>query len=745
MHAASLPACAIAILVLTLPLTGNAAAEERASVSFRNDVMALLSKHGCNQGACHGNQNGKNGFKLSLRGQDPEFDLDVLSRGMLARRADPFAPERSLLLVKATAEMPHEGGRRFEVGSKSYDVLYRWIAAGCAADPAETPKLEALTVTPAEQVLIEPADRMKIGVQARFSDGSVRDVTSLAVYEPSNLLVSITPEGEVGRLGMGETAINVRYLHRQATVRVAFVPARPEFVWSESPPANFIDEHVFTKLRALRINPSELCSDSAFARRAYLDAIGLLPTADEARSFLSDSARDKRGRLIDQLLNRPEFADFWAQKWADVLRNEEKVIDRKGVQVFHRWLRQSIAQDKPLNDLARELIAAQGSTYTNPPANFYRAHRDPQVRAETAAQVFLGIRLQCARCHNHPFDRWTQDDYYSLSAFFARVDYKILENNRRDRNDLHEFDGEQVVWLSSQGEVKHPRTGEAVAPRSLDKSVPLGAVDEDPLSALADWIAHPQNELFSRTQINRVWYHLLGRGIVDPLDDFRASNPPVNEPLLAAVCRDFVAHGFSLRHAVRTIMSSRTYQLSAAPNETNRDDEINFSRAVVRPLQAEQLLDALAQVTGHSVKFNGYPLGLRAGELSGVRAVRDRESPPTMGERFLTDFGKPERLLSCECERTEDTTVRQSLQLITGELINELLTSDDNRVGRLLTADRSNDEIVAELYLASLSRMPSDDELRAAERYIANASNRRTAVEDMVWGLVNVKEFLLRQ
>jgi hypothetical protein len=707
--------------------------------------MAVLSKAGCNQGACHGNQNGKGGFKLSLRGQDPALDWTALTRDALGRRINPLRPAESLVLLKATGATNHEGGQRFSVDSPEYGILRRWIAAGGPPDSPAVPVLRRIEVTPAAQVLIEPADRVQLRVRATFSDGSVRDVTRLAVYETSNGVAAIGVAGEAQRVQMGETAILVRYLDRQAPVQLAFVPARAGFVWRDVPEGNFIDRHVFAKLKTLRMLPSELCSDSVFVRRAYLDALGILPTAGEARTFLNDPRADKRRRLIDHLLDRPEFADYWALKWSDVLRNEEKTLDRKGVQEFHQWIRDGIAAGKPLNEFARELIAARGSTYSHPDANFYRALRDPQARAEAAAQVFLGIRLQCARCHNHPFDQWTQNDYHSLAAFFARVQYRIVENRRRDRLDKHEFDGEQVVWMAREGEVLHPLTEKPMRPKFLGAPTPAFADDADRLLALADWVARPDNPFFARTQVNRIWHHLLGRGIVDPNDDFRASNPPVNGPLLEALTRDFVTHRFDLRHTVRTIMNSRTYQQSAVPNETNRDDEANFARAVVRPLQAEQLLDALTQVTGVPVKFTGQPLGLRAGQLAGVRAARGRDARPTDGERFLASFGKPDRLLACECERGDDTTLGQAFQMISGELLNEMLGAPDNRLGRLLAAKPSNEATIEELYLVALSRPPTEKERRWAIGFLGKRKDRRAALEDLVWGLVTAKEFLLRQ
>ncbi len=724
-----------------------ATAVHAGPVSFRNEVMAVLSKAGCNQGACHGNLNGKGGLKLSLRGDDPAWDFDALTRDTLGRRTDPLRPEASLVLLKATAAVPHEGGKRFAAASPEYDLLKRWIAEGTRADDDDAPLLRHLEAKPRSQVLVEPVERVQLHVKAVFSDGSTRDVTRLATFEPSNTNAGVTADGEAVRERLGETAILVRYLDQRVAVQLAFVPARPNFSWPNVPENNFIDRHVFAKLRTLRMTPAELCSDSVFLRRAYLDTIGMVPAAGEVRAFLGDPRPDKRARLIDRLLERPEFADFWALKWADVLRNEEKVLDRKGVQAFHHWIRQSIADGQPLNEFARELLAARGSTYNRPAANFYRALRDPQTRAEATAQVFLGIRLQCARCHNHPFDRWTQNDYHSLAAFFARIDYRIVENHRTDRLDGHEFDGEQIVFLKREGEVKHPRTGAVMRPLFLGAATPAFSGDADRLQALADWVASSDNPFFARTQVNRIWYHLLGHGLVDPNDDFRASNPPVNGPLLEALTRDFVSHKFDLRHTVRTIMNSRTYQLAALPNETNRDDETNFSHALVRPLQAEQLLDSLAQVFGAPVKFAGQPLGTRAAQVPGVPTFRQRTQtePPTAAEQFLKAFGKPERLLSCDCERSDDTTLTQAFQLLTGALLNQLLSEPDNRIGRMLAAKKGDGEIIEELYLTALCRLPSAKEREATLALVGRAKDRRAALEDVAWGLVNAKEFLLRR
>src|SRR5438477_3258869 len=437
------------------------------AVAFRNEVEPVLAKAGCNAGTCHGNKYGKGGFKLSLRGQDPELDLLALTRDGFARRINPFEPEQSLILLKATTQVAHEGGLRFKKGSDEYDLIRRWIAEGAHEDAPGTPTLKRVEVTPVDEVLVEPADHMQIKAVATFSDGTRRDITSRAVYEPANTLVRVSEHGLVERVQPGEATVLVRFLHLQEPVRLAFVPARPAFKWRNVPENNYIDHHVLAKLQTLRINPSELCNDTVFLRRVYLDLLGLLPTAEEAQSFLADRHREKRARMIDRLLERPEFADFWAMKWADLLRNEEKALDRKGIQVFQHWIRQCIAENKPLDTFVREIVAARGSTYQNPAANFYRAIREPAQRAESAAQLFLGVRLQCAQCHNHPFDRWSQDDYYNWATVFSRVNYKVLENKRRDNLDTHEFHGEQIVFVTRSGEITNVRTGKPASPRFL--------------------------------------------------------------------------------------------------------------------------------------------------------------------------------------------------------------------------------------------------------------------------------------
>jgi hypothetical protein len=713
-------------------------------VTFDREVMAVLSKAGCNAGACHGNLNGKGGFKLSLRGEDPAADYQSLLRDADQRRVNLLDPPASLILQKPTGQVVHQGGLRFNRDSLEYRILFEWIAAGAAGPDGRSPRLTRLEVTPAEATLIEPADAVQLTVLAHFSDGSRRDVTPLACYEATNRNVTIGHDGLVKREKLGETTILVRYVNLQTAVRLAFLPANPNFAFAAPEPAGRVDDLVFGKLQALRINPSPLADDATFVRRATLDAVGLLPTADEACDFVADAAPDKRERLIDRLLARPEFAEHWALKWSDLLRNEEKALDAKGVDLFHGWMRDWIAAGRPMDQFVRELVAARGSTYDNPPANFYRANRDPLTRGETAARLFLGVRLQCARCHNHPYDVWTQDDYYNWAAVFGRIDYQIISNKRRDRLDKHEFNGEQVVLIKEAGEVKNPRTGADAQPRFLGGySPPLHPV-EDRLAPLADWLASADNTAFVRSQVNFVWYHLLGRGIVEPIDDFRVTNPPSNPSLIDSLADDYAAGGFDLRRLVRTIMTSRTYQLSAEPNETNRDDDSNFAKANVRRLPAETLLDAQFQSIGAVLEFNGYPAGTRAGQVRGTIRIRPRDKRPASADRFLKTFGKPERLLACECERSNETTLKQAFTLIGDEGLNDLLDDDENRLAALARSDQSPGEMTTELYWSTLSRPPTAEELAAAESALLSTEDRFAVLQDLAWALLNSKEFIFR-
>lgn len=702
--------------------------------SFRADVVPLLARAGCNMGACHGNLSGKGGFRLSLRGEDPSFDHRSLTRDQQGRRVDILDPARSLIVLKPTGAVAHEGGRRFGPGSPEALALLRWIGSGARDDGPAAARVTRIRVYPEERVAA-PGDReQQLVVTAEFADGSSRDVTRQAAFDASDpSRFEVTPEGLVRSRGPGEAAIAVRYQTGRATSRLAFPAVREGFTWSDGDGAHPIDRAVYAKLRALRIHPSPPVDDEQFLRRAYLDAIGRLPEPAATRAFLADSNPARRSEVIDHLIERPEFADFWALKWADLLRNEEKTMGDKGAWIFQRWLRDEIARDTPLDAMTRRIVAGLGSTWQNPPASFYRTNVDPATAAESVAQVFLGIRIQCARCHNHPFDVWTQDDYYGLSAFFSNVGRKQLDSTRKDDLDKHEINGDVIIYVNGEPRLDHPRTGARLKPTVLHGSPrprPEGGTD---LDVLADWLTR-DNRQFDRNLANRVWFHLMGRGIVDPVDDFRDSNPPANPALLDALTDYFVQHGRRTKPLVAWIMRSRTYQASAVPLPTNRDDDTNFSHATVRMLPAEVLLDAISQVLEVPERFRRAPGALRAAQLPGIGG----DVP------FLKTFGKPDRLLTCECERSESTTLAQAFQMINGPTVRRKLDSSENRIARLLSTKADEAAILEELYLAALCRPPGAAERTAALGYLRRTTDRRAAWEDITWALLNSKEFLLR-
>ena len=729
-------------------MASPAGAEERAVPTFRQDVMAVLSHSGCNMGTCHGNAKGKGGLKLSLRGDDPVADYLALTRDASGRRVNPAAPAESLILLKPTMRIAHQGGQRFAVDSPEYSILREWIARGTPDDPPGGVTVVSLAVEPREVLLSGDEDQVAIQAVAKLSDGTERHITSLASFDLSQPIAHVDARGVVHCEQFGETTITVRYLHLRVPVRVARIPERPGFVFAAPAVREPLDQHIFAKLERLRIQPAGVCDDTTFLRRAALDLTGRLPTADEARTFTASTDPHKRAALVDALLERPEFAEFWALKWSDVLRNEEKTLDRKGVENLASWLKTQIANDTPWNEMAAAIVSARGSTYSNPPANYYRALRDPIARAEATAQVFLGVRLQCAKCHNHPFDRWTQNDFYSWANLFARVDYKIVENDRRDDNDKHEFVGEQIVFSPAKGDVDDPRTKSPRDPQFLLSEQALTR-DVDRLSRLGEWLADPANPFFAKAQVNRVWFHLFGRGIVDPLDDFRESNPPSHPELLDELARDFAAQGFHLKPLIRSIMNSATYQLSSETHETSVSDESNFSHTLPRRLGAEQLLDAFSQSLGTPAKFAGFPEGTRAGEIPGIQAVRSREAARSPSEKFLTLFGKPQRLQSCECERTDSPTLVQAFQLISGESMQRLLTAPDNQIAKFVEQKTGTSAIVHEAYWMTLSRAPRAEEEAAAisllETGASDQAARRSGLEDLYWSLLTSHEFVLRR
>lgn len=705
--------------------------DQQERISFRNDVIAGLNVGGCNAGACHGTPSGKNGFRLSLRGFDPAQDYMQLTRDVWGRRTDKHDPYASLLMQKALGRTNHEGSARFGADTVPAQMISGWISQGMPDDPKDQPAITKVEVLPGARVLNSPARWQQLAVVANLPNGTSRDVTRLTVFSSSDPAVAeVNYNGLVEFKQAGEVAILCRYLENMISVRITYLEPRQGFVWSNPPEVNYVDKHVFAKLKLMTIQPSDVCTDAEFIRRAYLDLCGLLPTSEEATKFLEDKSADKRAKLIDTLLQRSEYADFWALKWSDVLRSNRKTIQVKGVHAFQLWLRENIAENTSFDKLVRELLTANGSTFANPPANYYRIAKDPTNLAETTAQLFFGIRMQCAKCHNHPFEAITQDDYYSTAAWFARV--KTKPDVGAPKNP--QTPGAEVVFASREGEMTQPRSGQQMAPKYLKGAAPAIPAGKDRRDVFAEWLTGPENPYFAKSVVNRVWYHLMGKGIVDPVDDFRDSNPPSNDELLDALAKDFAAKKFDLKQLIRTIMTSRTYQLSAQPNDTNKDDAKYFSHAVTKLLSAEQLLDALCDVTAVPEKFAGLPLGTRAIQLP------DGE----VNHPFLKTFGQPARELACECERESDSNLAQALQLINGPTINDKLRNPNNRLGKLLADKKGEKEILDALYLAALARPATDAERAPALSHVAKGADKRKAWEDVLWAIMNTREFLFR-
>ncbi len=696
----------------------------REPVSFQYGALVALSKQGCNSGACHGSPSGKGGFRLSLRAYDAALDIYTLTQEDHQRRVNLLEPANSLVLQKPTMAVTHGGGQKLQASDPAYALLHDWIAEGGRVDAPESPRCVRIEVYPPERTLHYPATTQQVIALAHFSDGSVRDITDVAVYSSSDEAVATADvRGKVQAKDRGEAAILVRYLEHMETSRMTFLRDVEGFAWNDPKENNFVDQHVFDKLRLMQILPSDLCTDDEFIRRAHLDVVGELPTPEETRSFLADPNPWKRSQLIDALLERPEYSQFWALKWGDLLKLGNKRVSQAGVHKFHHWLVSAVARNMPYDEFARELLTASGSTFANPAANYYRTATDTNECTETTSQVFLGVRIQCAKCHNHPFERWTQDNYYGIGAFFHRVARKSGS-----------VPDELVVFASRSGEIVQPRTGKQMPPwlpLTGDAQVPD---DEDRRQAFAEWLTRPENPFFARVAVNRIWGHLMGRGIVEPVDDFRDSNPPANAPLLDALAEDFAAHGFDWKHTLRTILNSRTYQLSSRTNAFNAQDVKYSSHTATRLQTAEQLLDAICQVTGVPEKYPGLPAGIRATQLPS----------PDVDHPFLKTFGQPARETACQCERGADSNLSQALQLINGPLVHAKLKDEHNRFRNLVAAGKSDRAIVTELYLAAFSRPPSEQELAVADRHIAASGDRLAALEDLCWAVINANEFLFQ-
>lgn len=700
-------------------------AARQPPLSFRNDVVATLTKAGCNNGSCHGSARGQDGFHLSLFGYDPAGDYERITRELPGRRINLALPTESLLLAKATNTVPHTGGLRIESGGEGYATLLGWLRAGAPGDAADVPTVVDLELFP-QDIVLECGASQRLGVRARYSDGSDRDVTSLAVLLCSNEQVG-TVRGDALHAGQrGEAQIMARFDALTVGTQVIVIPPDAAVRDEAFDSANYIDDAVHAKLRRLRIEPSGLCSDAEFLRRVYLDIVGLLPPHDAVEPFVADPSPGKRAALVDELLSRKEFVEIWVMKWAErlAIRSSDQV-SYKAMLLYYNWLSERIAANQPIDQIVRELIAADGGTFTHPAANFYQLEPDTLKTAENVAQAFLGTRIQCAQCHNHPFDRWTMNDYYGFAAFFAQIGRKSGEDPR-----------ETIVFNSGEGQVKHPVDGRVLAPRFLGGPTPdLAGVDRR--RALAEWLTSPDNRMFARNVANFVWAHFFARGIVEPVDDVRVSNPPVNPALLDALAARLVESRYDLRGLIRDICASHTYQRATTPNPTNADDRSNFSHAQVRRIRAEVLLDCIGQATGTHEKFPGLPLGARAVQIA----------DGATSTYFLSAFGRAQRDTVCTCEVRMEPSLSQALHLINGHTVHERI-KQGGVVRKLLDSGRKPEDVLAQMFLTCLARRPTADEFATLSRELGPAPDGAAAadpvavLEDALWALLNSKEFL---
>jgi hypothetical protein len=713
-------------------LTESICSADAAPPTFERDVEPILTRFGCNAGACHGKARGQNGFALSLLGFDPDFDYAAISAEARGRRIFPANPEYSLLLQKAAGEVPHGGGKKLPKGSPGYELIKNWIAAGMPRTPPDAAKLVEIMVSPAERI-VTFGEEVQLTVTARHSDGTIEDVTHLAQFQSNESVFAAVDEHGRIRAGPlpGEAAVMARYQNMIAVCTI-LIPLPGEVdakLYDELPRRNFIDGHVWAKLKQLGITPSEPASDTTFHRRAFLDVIGRLPTPDETRAFLADTDPEKKTKLIDRLLERPEYADFWANKWADLLRPNPYRVGIKAVFNLDAWLRESFRENKPYDQFVRELLTAQGSTFRNGAVVVFRDRRDPDEIATMASQIFLGVRLECAKCHQHPSEIWSQKDFYSFAAFFARIGRKGTGLSPPISG------GEEAFSVRESGTVKHPLTNEDLKPTPL-LGEPLDIpADRDPREVLAEWATAPDNPFFAKVIVNRVWADLMGRGLVDPVDDLRATNPPTNAPLLDALADDFRRNGYDLKKLIRTITTSYVYGLSSRPTDRNAGDTRNYSRHYRERLRAEVLLDAVSDVTGVPERFEAMPPGSRA-----MQAWTVRFSSP-----FLDSFGRPDPNQDPPCERTSDTTVVQALHLMNAPNLHRKISAADGRAVALAQSKMTAAEIVDELYLLTYCRLPTAEEQAACvARFEKPGANRRAVVEDLMWALLNTPEFVFK-
>jgi hypothetical protein len=694
---------------------------------FRNQVQPILAKFGCSTGACHGAAAGKNGFKLSLRGYDDEGDWRAITKQAQGRRITPSDPGASLLLLKATNAVSHKGGKRFEVDSREYKVLAEWIAQGAPGPGEKDARIERLEVLPGKAVL-KPGDKHTLTVRAHFSDGSSQDVTPWVKYTSNDTTVgSVDDTGIVTITGYGEGAITAWYLSKIATATVTSPyphQLNPD-IFTQSPRGNFIDDLVVAKLRELNLKPSGPSSDGEFIRRAYLDTIGVLPTPAEMRTLLADGSAQRRDKIIESLLARPEYVDYWTYKWSDLLLVNSSKLRPPAAWAYSQWLRKHVAANTPWDKMVRELATATGSTLENGAANFFVLHDDPTEMAENITVAFMGMSVNCAKCHNHPMEKWTNDQYYGLANLFSRV---------RQKAPANAGEGNVIIFSAAEGELNQPLTGKPQPPRPLDgKAVPFEATG-DRREQAADWLVSPENPYFARAIVNRVWANFMGVGLVEKVDDMRKTNPASNEALLTALADHLVKNQFDLKALMRAILQSQAYQRSSKPLPENAGDQRFYSRYYPKRLMAEVMLDALSQATAAPTAFKDYPAGWRALQLpdAGIDSY------------FLKAFGRPERLLTCECERTSEPSMAQVLHIANGDTLNEKLRAKGNRIDQLIAGKATNETIIEEAYLAGVSRLPTESEMKAmlATLNEAKESEKREVIEDLFWSVLSSKEFL---
>jgi len=702
---------AFPVLLLSAPCPVSA-----ADLHFENDILPILGRYGCNSSGCHGKAEGQGGFKLSVFAFDPEADYSALTKEGRGRRLFPAQPDESLLLRKASGRTAHGGGIRIQHNSDDYKTLRSWIAAGMPIGSPDAPHVIALRVEPAEQIMAMKSETA-LKVIAKLSDGSEKDVTKHArFYSNNDAVASVTADGKVHALDVpGEAAVMAGYMGEVGVFRT-IVPRAQAPAASRLPHFNFIDELVDKKLAKLNVSPSELCDDAEFLRRITLDLTGTLPTADAARKFLADTSKKKRAKLVEALLNTPEFADLWAMRWADLLRVERAALGHERAYGYYKWIRDSVAENKPFDQFARELVTAEGPTSEVGAANFYRVVTRPGDMAGTLSQVFLGVRIGCAECHHHPFDRWGQADYYGMVGFFAPVSA---------RGDAVLSTGDPVT--------SHPRTKKPVFTHALGVAMPEADPKGDRRLVLANWMTNPDNPFFARNLSNRVWAWMLGAGIVEPVDDVRATNPPSNPELLDALAKFAIDNKYDVKRLIALVAASRVYQTSSRPNETNEKDERNFSRGLFKRPDAEVLLDMVCQATGVAEKFTGSPGVSRAVQLWDSKARHD----------FLKLFGRPVRATACECERTREPSVAQVLNLLNSPDMQAKLSHEAGAVARLVREQKDDAKLVEELYLTFFARLPSSEDLKVATEHLRKRSaTRRQAAEDLAWAMLNSTEFV---